>query len=86
MLTHVPPLDPLGERNGGFRSRSEAAKFLAEASDGGVDLLIVGHLHYEDFLEQAEIPLMINDADGRYGIVEVNKETSDIITSTVFIR
>ncbi len=45
VLTHVPPLDPVGVRGGGFRSRKEAAKLIARLGEGKVDGLFLGHIH-----------------------------------------
>jgi predicted phosphodiesterase len=42
---HVPPIDPVGVRNGSFASRNEADRLLARLLDGGVDLTLYGHLH-----------------------------------------
>jgi 3',5'-cyclic AMP phosphodiesterase CpdA len=42
---HVPPIDPVGVRNGSFASRNEANRLLARLLDGGVDLTLYGHLH-----------------------------------------
>jgi predicted phosphodiesterase len=42
---HVPPIDPVGVRNGSFASRNEANLLLSRLLDGGVDLTLYGHLH-----------------------------------------
>lgn len=44
-LTHVPPVDPNGVRNGSFSSRKEAAALIARLARGGVDLAFFGHVH-----------------------------------------
>ena len=44
-LTHVPPIDPEGGRNGGWRSRREAAKMFTLLARGRVDAAIYGHVH-----------------------------------------
>ena len=44
-LTHVPPVDPNGVRNGSFSSRKEAAALIARLARGGVDLALFGHVH-----------------------------------------
>ncbi len=44
-VTHEPILDPVGERNGGFRSRKEAGKLLRMLAVNQVDLLFFGHIH-----------------------------------------
>lgn len=44
-LTHVPPIDPEGGRNGGWRSRREAAKMFTLLARGKVDAAVYGHVH-----------------------------------------
>lgn len=44
-LTHVPPIDPEGGRNGGWRSRREAAKLFTLLGRHAVDAAIYGHVH-----------------------------------------
>lgn len=44
-MTHVPPIDPEGGRNGGWRSRREAAKMFTLLARGGVDAAVYGHVH-----------------------------------------
>ena len=62
--THIPPLDPIGVRNGGFASRAEAAKLLGRLAKGGVDLTLYGHIHsYYDF-DNAGIPAYISGGGG----------------------
>jgi len=62
--THVPPLDPVGVRNGGFSSRSEAARLLAKLADGGVDLTLYGHIHSYYRFENAGIEAHISGGGG----------------------
>lgn len=45
VLTHVPPLDPVGLRGGGFRNRKEGAKLMQKLADGRADVLFLGHIH-----------------------------------------
>jgi predicted phosphodiesterase len=45
VLTHVPPLDPVGLRGGGFRNRKEGAKLMQKLADGRADALFLGHIH-----------------------------------------
>jgi len=45
VLTHIPPLDPVGLRGGGFRSRKEGAKLMQKLADGRADALFLGHIH-----------------------------------------
>lgn len=42
---HIPPVDPIGVRNGSFASRDEASKLLGKLGEGNVDLTIYGHIH-----------------------------------------
>ena len=44
-ITHLPPVDPNGVRNGSFSSRKEAAKLIAKLIRGAVNLAIFGHIH-----------------------------------------
>jgi 3',5'-cyclic AMP phosphodiesterase CpdA len=61
---HLPPLDPVGLRNGGFASRNEAAKLLAQLADGGVDLTFYGHIHSYYRFENAGIEAHISGGGG----------------------
>ncbi|MGE0325023.1 MAG: metallophosphoesterase [Polyangiaceae bacterium] len=61
---HIPPLDPIGVRNGAFSSRNEAAKLLGRLARGHVDLTLYGHIHsYYDF-ENGGIPAYISGGGG----------------------
>jgi hypothetical protein len=61
---HIPPLDPIGVRNGAFASRNEAAKLLTRLANGKVDLTLYGHIHsYYDF-DNAGIPAYISGGGG----------------------
>lgn len=63
-LTHMPPIDPVGHRYGGFRSMRDAQRLLARLVKGGVDLTLYGHIHtYIDF-ENAGIPAFISGGGG----------------------
>ena len=44
-VTHIPPVDPNGVRNGAFSSRKEAAALIARFARDGVDLAFFGHVH-----------------------------------------
>jgi 3',5'-cyclic AMP phosphodiesterase CpdA len=61
---HIPPLDPVGLRNGAFASRAEADKLLALFAGGGVDLTVYGHLHTYYAFENAGIPAYISGGGG----------------------
>ena len=61
---HIPPLDPIGVRNGAFASRPEAAKLLAKLAEGNVDLTLYGHIHSYYSFENAGIPAYISGGGG----------------------
>ena len=61
---HVPPIDPVGVRNGSFASRNEAAKLLKRLADGGVDLTLYGHIHSYYSFENAGIPAYVSGGGG----------------------
>ena len=61
---HVPPLDPIGVRNGAFGSRGEAAKLLSRLAGGGVDLTLYGHIHSYYSFDNAGIPAYISGGGG----------------------
>jgi Icc protein len=61
---HVPPIDPVGVRNGSFASRNEGAKLLKRLADGGVDLTIYGHIHSYYSFENAGIPAYVSGGGG----------------------
>jgi len=61
---HIPPIDPIGVRNGSFASRNEAGKLLVRLANGEVDLTLYGHIHsYYDF-ENGGIPAYISGGGG----------------------
>jgi Icc-related predicted phosphoesterase len=61
---HIPPLDPIGVRNGAFASRPEAAKLLAKLAEGNVDLTVYGHIHSYYSFENAGIQAYISGGGG----------------------
>jgi 3',5'-cyclic-AMP phosphodiesterase len=61
---HIPPLDPVGTRNGGFASRAEAARVLAMFAGGAVDLTLYGHIHSYYAFWNAGIPAHISGGGG----------------------
>ncbi len=61
---HIPPLDPIGVRNGAFASRAEAAKFLTMLAEGRVDLTLYGHIHSFYAFDNAGIPAYISGGGG----------------------
>jgi hypothetical protein len=61
---HIPPLDPIGTRNGAFASRAEAARLLALLAGGAVDLTIYAHIHSYYSFWNAGIPAYISGGGG----------------------
>jgi 3',5'-cyclic-AMP phosphodiesterase len=61
---HIPPLDPIGVRNGAFASRNEAAKLLGSLAAAGVDLTVYGHIHSYYHFENAGIPAHVSGGGG----------------------
>jgi Icc protein len=61
---HIPPLDPVGVRNGAFASRSEAASLLARFAASHVDLTVYGHIHSYYSFDNAGIPALISGGGG----------------------
>lgn len=61
---HIPPIDPIGVRNGSWASRSEAAKLLARLAEGRVDLTLYGHVHSYYAFDNAGIPAFISGGGG----------------------
>jgi Icc protein len=61
---HIPPLDPVGTRNGGFASRAEGARVLAMLAGGAVDLTLYGHVHSYYSFWNAGIPAYISGGGG----------------------
>jgi predicted phosphodiesterase len=61
---HIPPLDPVGVRNGAFASRSEAAALLARFAQARVDLTLYGHIHSYYSFDNAGIPAFISGGGG----------------------
>lgn len=63
-LTHMPPIDPVGYRYGGFRSMRDAQRLLARLVEGRVDLTLYGHIHTHVGFENAGIPAHISGGGG----------------------
>jgi 3',5'-cyclic-AMP phosphodiesterase len=64
VLMHIPPIDPIGVRNGCFASRNEASKLLAKLAEGAVDLTLYGHIHSYYGFSNAGIPAYISGGGG----------------------
>lgn len=63
-LTHFPPIDPFGVRDGSFRSRRDAHRLLQTLAAGGVDLTLYGHVHTFLAFENAGIPAFVSGGGG----------------------
>jgi predicted phosphodiesterase len=63
-VSHIPPIDPMGVRNGSFRSRQEAAKLQQLLAEGNVDLALHGHVHSYYLFERAGVPSYISGGGG----------------------
>ncbi len=63
-LTHFPPLDPSGIRDGSFRSRRDAQRLVGKLAAGGVDLALYGHIHSYAAFEHAGIPAFVSGGGG----------------------
>ncbi|MEL6180869.1 MAG: metallophosphoesterase, partial [Myxococcota bacterium] len=64
VMMHIPPLDPVGFRNGAFASRSEANALLAKLARGGVDMTVYGHVHSYYTFTNAGIEAFISGGGG----------------------
>jgi 3',5'-cyclic-AMP phosphodiesterase len=64
VIMHIPPIDPIGVRNGSFANRNEAAKLLAKLASGHVDLTLYGHIHSYYPFSNAGIPAYISGGGG----------------------
>jgi 3',5'-cyclic-AMP phosphodiesterase len=63
-LTHIPPVDPLGARYGGFRSVQDGRRLLTRLAEANVDLTLYGHIHTYVQFENAGIPAYISGGGG----------------------
>lgn len=61
---HIPPLDPIGVRNGAFANRNEAAKLLGRLAAAGVDMTFYGHIHSYYRFDNAGIPAHVSGGGG----------------------
>lgn len=64
VFMHIPPLDPVGTRNGGFASRLEASKLLSLLAAGKVDMTVYGHVHSFYAYSNAGIPAYVTGGGG----------------------
>jgi predicted phosphodiesterase len=63
-MTHIPPIDPTGVRDGSFRSVRDADRLLARLATGKVDLTLYGHIHTFVQFENAGIPAYVSGGGG----------------------
>ncbi|HEY5945561.1 MAG TPA: metallophosphoesterase [Kofleriaceae bacterium] len=63
-LTHIPPIDPLGVRYGGFRSTQDGRRLLTRLAEANVDLTLYGHIHTYVKFDNAGIPAYISGGGG----------------------
>jgi predicted phosphodiesterase len=63
-LSHFPPIDPSGARDGSYRSRRDGHRLLGKLARGGVDLTLFGHVHTFLAYENAGIPSFISGGGG----------------------
>jgi 3',5'-cyclic AMP phosphodiesterase CpdA len=61
---HIPPVDPIGVRNGCMANRNEADKLLARLAEGHVDLTLYGHIHSYYSFDNVGIPAFIAGGGG----------------------
>ena len=64
VMMHIPPLDPVGRRNGAFASRLEASRLLSALAQAGVDLTVYGHVHSYYTFKNAGIDAIISGGGG----------------------
>jgi 3',5'-cyclic-AMP phosphodiesterase len=63
-LSHFPPIDPMGTRDGSFRSRRDGQRLLSKLGKARVDLTLFGHVHTFMAYENAGIPSYISGGGG----------------------
>jgi Icc protein len=63
-LTHFPPIDPVGLRDGAFRSRRDAQRLITKLTSGAVDLALYGHIHTYAAFEHGGIPAFVSGGGG----------------------
>lgn len=63
-LTHIPPLDPVGTRYGGFRSADDGRRLISRLVQNNVDLALYGHIHTFIEYEDGGIPSYISGGGG----------------------
>jgi hypothetical protein len=66
VLTHTPPIDPIGARNDGFLSELEGARTLSILAEFGADLLIAGHVNDAHDVDARGVDMRVTSAE-EYG-------------------
>lgn len=62
--THVPPIDPVGIRDGAFRSADDGHRLIERLVEGGVDLALYGHIHTYTAFDHGGIRAFISGGGG----------------------
>lgn len=63
-LSHFPPIDPAGTRDGSYRSHRDGHRLLGKLAKNGVDLTLYGHIHTYIPFENAGIPAYVSGGGG----------------------
>jgi Icc protein len=63
-LTHIPPVDPFGMRDGSFRSTRDGRRLISRLVEGNVDLTLYGHIHTFVPFDNGGIPAYISGGGG----------------------
>lgn len=63
-LSHFPPVDPEGLRDGSYRSRRDGQRLLAKLAREDVDLTLFGHIHTFHAYTNAGIPSYVSGGGG----------------------
>jgi hypothetical protein len=94
VFMHIPTLDPVGLRNGGFASRAEGHALARAFARAGVDVAIYGHVHSYYSFSHAGVPAYISGGGGaiperfdgigrHYLVVDVDPPTQRFEVSVV---
>ena len=97
VMMHIPPLDPVGFRNGAFASRSEANALLARLARADVDMTVYGHVHSYYVYTNAGIDAFITGGGGAFPqrqdgigrhflLVEADPEVERFTTSMIRVE
>jgi predicted phosphodiesterase len=64
VFMHIPPIEPIGIRDGAFSSRAEADKLIVRLARGRVTGTFYGHVHSYYAFDNAGIPAFISGGGG----------------------